>query len=169
MLTDIEVSKAFKELAEDVKNVLHDRIHKYGVNPKIGKNTLEGSELEKSIDVRQHDNEIAFKIAGYWEFVSRGWERTHRYENTMAQFIRNVDDWVRRKGIHFGRMTQAQMVFLITRNIMLHGLKARPFLVYDEEGDMSKMLPELDDMVDKWFNGLFESMSKNLDEYFNSN
>lgn len=162
-----EINKAFKELAEDVKKILHSRIHKYGVNPKTGRNTLEGSELEKSIEVSQHENAIAFKIAGYWEFVSRGWKRTHRYEGTMAQFIRNVDDWVRRKGIHFSRMTQAQMVFLITRNIMLNGLKARPFLVYDDDGDPSKMIPELDAMVDKWFDGLFELIIKDLNDFFN--
>ncbi|MGF2525973.1 hypothetical protein ACQUW0_27000, partial [Ralstonia pseudosolanacearum] len=84
----------------------------------------------------------------------------------MAQFIRNVDDWVRRKGIHFSRMTQAQMVFLITRNIMLNGLKARPFLVYDDDGDPSKMIPELDAMVDKWFDGVFQLIVKDLDNYF---
>lgn len=163
-----DIQAAFRDLAEEIKAILNSRIRQYGVNPKIGKNTLQGSELEKSIKVEPTENGIALQIANYWEFVSRGWERTHNYEGSMALFIRNVDDWIRRKGIRFGKMNQAQMVFLITRNIMEHGLKARPFMVWDDNGDLSKMIPELNESVDVWMDRLFETIIKELNDYFNN-
>lgn len=161
------VHKALIELAEDVETIVLKRIAQYGVNPKTGTNTLQGSELEKSLKVTPEEDGLTLQIASYWEFVSRGWKRTHNYEGTMSQFVRNVNDWVRRKGIHLGNMTQSQMVFIIIKNIMENGLKARPFLVYDEEGDLEKMIPELKAYMDKWFDDLFQAITQDLDNYFN--
>ena len=159
--------KALIELAEDVEMIVLKRIAQYGVNPKTGTNTLQGSELEKSLKVIPEEDGLTLQIASYWEFVSRGWERTHNYEGTMSQFVRNVNDWVRRKGISLGNMTQSQMVWVIIKNIMENGLKARPFLVYDEEGDLEKMIPELKAYMDKWFDDLFQAITQDLDNYFN--
>ena len=159
--------KALIELAEDVEMIVLKRIAQYGVNPKTGTNTLQGSELEKSLKVIPEEDGLTLQIASYWEFVSRGWKRTHNYEGTMSQFVRNVNDWVRRKGISLGNMTQSQMVWVIIKNIMENGLKARPFLVYDEEGDLEKMIPELKAYMDKWFDDLFQAITTDLDNYFN--
>lgn len=160
------VHKALIELAEDVEMIVLKRIAQYGVNHKTGTNTLQGSELEKSLKVIPEEDGLTLQIASYWEFVSRGWKRTHNYEGTMSQFVRNVNDWVRRKGISLGNMTQSQMVWVIIKNIMENGLKARPFLVYDEEGDLEKMIPELKAYMDKWFDDLFQAITTDLDNYF---
>ena len=158
--------KALIELAEEVEMIVLKRIARYGINPKTGANTLQGSELEKSLKVIPEEDGLTLQIASYWEFVSRGWERTHNYEGTMSQFVRNVNDWVRRKGISLGNMTQSQMVFIIIKNIMEKGLRARPFMVYDEEGDLEKMIPELKDYMGKWFDDLFQAITADLDNYF---
>lgn len=163
----MDLRNALMELCGEVKLILAQRINKYGINPKTGTNTLHGSELEKSIEVKPTENGIALSIADYWEFISRGWKRTHNYEGTMALFVRNVDDWVRRKGIRFGKMTQSQIVYVIIRNIMLNGLRARPFMVYDDDGDLEKMIPELSEILDKWFNNLFEIITEDIDKHFN--
>lgn len=160
------VHKALIELAEDVEMIVLKRIAQYGVNPKTGTNTLQGSELEKSLKIIPEEDGLTLQIASYWEFVSRGWKRTHNYEGTMSQFVRNVNDWVRRKGISLGKMTQSQMVWVIIKNIMENGLKSRPFLVYDEEGDLEKMIPELKAYMDKWFDDLFGAITRDLDNYF---
>lgn len=160
------VHKALIELAEDVEMIVLKRIAQYGVNPKTGTNTLQGSELEKSLKIIPEEDGLTLQIASYWEFVSRGWKRTHNYEGTMSQFVRNVNDWVRKKGISLGKMTQSQMVWVIIKNIMENGLKSRPFLVYDEEGDLEKMIPELKAYMDKWFNDLFGAITTDLDNYF---
>lgn len=160
------VHKALIELAEDVEMIVLKRIAQYGVNTKTGANTLQGSELEKSLKVIPEEDGLTLQIASYWEFVSRGWKRTHNYEGTMSQFVRNVNDWVRRKGISLGNLTQSEMVWVIIKNIMENGLKARPFLVYDEEGDLEKMIPELKAYMDKWFDDLFQAITTDLDNYF---
>lgn len=164
----MDLQKAFKELAEEVKMILKYRIVHYGVNQKTGTNTLQGSELEASIEIKPTENGISLQIADYWEFVALGWRRTHRFEGTMNQFVRNIDDWVRRKGISVPNMTQSQLVFVIIRNIMNNGLRERPFMVYDEEGDLSKMIPELENIMDDWFENLWIELTKDLDNYFNA-
>lgn len=164
----MDLQKAFKELAEEVKMIIKYRIVHYGVNQKTGTNTLQGSELEASIEIKPTENGISLQIADYWEYVALGWRRTHRFEGTMNQFVRNIDDWVRRKGISAPNMTQSQLVFVIIRNIMNNGLRERPFMVYDEEGDLSKMIPELENIMDDWFENLFALITEDLDKYFNA-
>ena len=161
------LQEALQELANEVKKLLNIRIRKYGVNPKTGTNTLKGSELEASIQVATTSDGIVLQIADYWEYVALGWHRTGRFPNTMSKFIKNVDDWVRRKGIRLGNMTQAQMVFIMIRNIMNLGLRERPFMIYNQEGDLTEMIPELQEYMDKWFDDLFDAIMNDIDNYFN--
>ena len=163
----MEIRDAFEELAEAVKRLVQYRIKLYGINPKTGTNTLQGSELEKSLSVDTTEDGITLQIADYWQFVSRGWKRTGNYPGTMSQFIHNVNDWVRRKNIRFGNLHQSVIVYTIVNNIMRNGLKPRPFMVYDDDGDLTKMIPELNDYMDKWFDRLFELIITDLDKYFN--
>ena len=162
----MDIQKALKELCDEIKMILKYRIVHYGVNPKTGTNTLQGSDLEKSIEIKPTTDGIALQIADYWEFVALGWHRSHRFEGTMNQFVRNIDDWVRRKGIRLGNLTQSQIVFVIIRNIMNNGLRERPFMIWDEEGDLSKMIPELENIMDDWFETLFAAITEDLDNYF---
>lgn len=163
----MDIRKALQELADEIKVILEKRIEQYGVNPKTGTNTLHGSELEKSLEVFPTDNGIALQIASYWEFVSRGWKRTHNYAGTMGQFIKNISDWITRKGIDIPRgMTHNQFVWAIITNIMNNGLKERPFMVYDEDGDLTKMIPELNDIIDSWFDKLFDDIMSDIEKYF---
>lgn len=162
----MDIQTAFQELALAVKRIVNDRIRRYGINPKVGKNTLEGSELQKSLQVNATDDGIELQIANYWEFVSRGWKRTHNYPGTMTLFVRNIDNWVRRNNIRFGNMKQSQIVYIIIRNIMENGLKSRPFMVYDDSGDLTAMIPELEKYMDKWFETLFNSILNDLNNYF---
>lgn len=161
------VQEALQELSEAVRRLINYRIRQYGINPKTGTNTLKGSELEKSIDVHPLTDGIVFQIADYWEYVALGWHRTGRFPNTMSKFIKNVDDWVRRKGIRLGNMTQAQMVFIIIKNIMNLGLRERPFMIYNQDGDLTEMIPELQEYIDKWFDELFDAIMNDIDNYFN--
>lgn len=164
----MDIKTALQELALAVKRLVNARIKQYGINPKTGTNTLEGSELQKSLDVSITEDGIVLQIADYWEFISRGWERTGRYPGTMNRFVKNIDDWVRRKGIRVGNMKQSTLVFLIIRNIINNGLRARPFMVYSDNGDLTEMIPELNDYMDKWFDQLFDSLMKDIDNFFNS-
>ena len=44
----------------------------------------------------------------------------------------------------------------------------RPFMVFDKEGDLTKMIPELEAYMDKWFDNLFEQIIEDLNKYFSS-
>lgn len=162
----MDLSTAFKELADEVKKIVELRIRRYGVNPRTGTNTLQGSDLEKSIDVSPTEDGIVLQIADYWEFVSRGWERTGNYPNTFSKFVENLTKWVRKKNIHFGNLSQNQIVWIVLRKIWTHGIQSRPFMVYSDEGDLEEMIPELKSYMDKWFDELFELIISDLDKYF---
>lgn len=164
----MDVKTALMELAEAVKRILNDRIRTYGINPKTGQNTLEGSELQKSIQVTATEDGIALQIADYWEFVARGWKRTGNYPGTMRLFVRNIDEWVRRKGIRVGNLKQSQIVWAIIKNIWDKGLRERPFMIYEEDGDLTKMIPELDKYMDTWFEHLYDAIMADINDYFNA-
>ena len=83
----MDLHKALQELADKVKEIVELRIRRYGVNPRTGSNTLQGSDLERSIDVSPTEDGIVLQIADYWEFVSRGWARTGNYPNTFSAFV----------------------------------------------------------------------------------
>ena len=163
----MDIKDALNELALAVERIVNDRIRRYGINPKTGTNTLEGSDLQHSLDVQPTENGIELQIASYWEYVALGWHRTGRFPNTMSKFIRNINDWIRRKGIRLGNMTQSQLTYIIIKNIMTLGLRERPFMIYDKDGDLEKMIPELNAYMDKWFEQLFNEIMSDTDNFFN--
>ena len=164
----MDIKTAMMELAEAVKRILNDRIQRYGTNPKVGQNTLEGSELQKSISVTAAEDGITLQMASYAEHIAYGWHRSHRFEGTMNLFVRNVDDWVRRKGIRLGDLKQSQIVWVIIKNIFDKGLAPRPFIIFDEDGDLTKMLPELNEYLDTWFEHLYDAIMVDINDYFNA-
>ena len=163
----MEIREAFQELADHMKEMVRQRIEEYGVNPRTGTNTLQGSDLEKSIVIEPMENGVKLTINAYWEFISRGWERTGNYGGTFHLFVANLTEWVRKKNIRFENMTQTQIVWSVLNNIWNNGIKARPFMVYTDDGDLTKMIPELDAYIDNWFDTLFEAIISDLTKYFN--
>lgn len=161
------IQEALKQLADDIKAILHERIRQYGVNDRTGTNTLEGSELERSIRLEPTENGVILYINDYWQFVSRGWKRTGNYPNTFAQMIESLTDWVRRKGITFEGMSQNSVVWAIANSIFERGIKPRPFMVFSDDGDLSVMIPELDNIVDEWMDVLFNTIMEKINSHFN--
>lgn len=169
----MELQRALQELANEVKEEIIRRLHSpIAINPRTGTNTLIGSDLEKSIDVKAiNDNTIVFEIADYYEYIVGGWRRTHNFPNTAHLFIRNVTEWVRKKNIHLGNMSQNEIVWYLYKRMLIQGreIKARPFIEsgYNNDQDPSKILPFLDDFFEKWANKVFNEIINDLDKYFN--
>lgn len=166
MLTD-SIQKALKELCNEVKALIMARVWEEGVNPKTGTNTLISSDLIKNMKVEAVENGISLKIASYFEYVVLGWRRTHRFEGTFSSFINNILDWMRKKNVHVQGVKDNNLAWAIAMNIMNGGLMARPFLVYNKEGDLTKMLPTLNEYLDKWFDDLFNAIITDITKYFN--
>lgn len=164
---DNKIIEAFDELAEFVKKVLAARIEEYGYNPRARKNTLKGSNLERSIHIATTTESLSLTIADYWEHISLGWERTHRYEGTYSQFVANIMSWIREKGITVKGKNQNQIAFGFFKFFVENGIKARPFMVYDKDGDLENMIPQLKEYMEEWVNTLFEKMIFDIDNYFN--
>ena len=166
----MDLHKALQELADEIKDEIIKRLHSpIGINRRTGENTLIGSELEKSIDVKQiNDNTLAFEIASYFEYIIHGWKRTGRFPGTASQFLKNINDWVRRKHVRLGDMTQSQIVYYLYKRMIVEGreIAPRPFINYDENGDVSKILPFLDEFFNKWADTVFEEITSELTKYF---
>lgn len=162
MLTIMELKKALQELADEIYDTVKQRIDDYGFNPRAGKNTLKGSDLETSLKVTPTENGIVLSINPYWEFISRGWKRTGNYNGTFGQFLANVSDWVDRKGIKWGNMTNNAITWKIVMNIWNNGIISRPFLIYSDSGDLSEMLPEFETIFQDWAERLFEELMNEI-------
>ena len=159
--------KALAQLGEDIKKEILNRINKYGYNARAGRNTLVGSNLEKTMDVKVvSDNELVFQIADYYEFIVRGWKRTGNYPGTMRLFVDNITQWVRKNGLQSEGKTENQIVWAVIKSIFMRGIEPRPFINWDEEGDPSVILPFLDDYFDKWADKVFKLITDELDKYF---
>lgn len=166
----MELRDALKELAKMIEDEIIRRLHSsVGINRRVGTNTLIGSELEQSISVDAiSDNEIVFQIADYYEYIVNGWRRTGRFPNTAHLFIRNITDWVRRKGIRIGNMSENQIVWYLYKRMLIDGreIAPRPFINYDPDGDVSKILPFLDDFFDRWSDEVFNKIMEQIDNFF---
>lgn len=163
----MDISVAFKKLAEEMKTILNERIKQYGYNARAGRNTLEGSDLQDSIEIVPIENGVRLSINPYWEFVSRGWKRTGNYPGTFNKFVYNMDKWVTKNNITIGNLTQTQVVYILIQKIWIRGIAPRPFMIYTDDGDLTKMIPELETYIEKWFEDLFELITQDIDKHFN--
>lgn len=157
------VKEALQELANSIKQIIEQRIMEYGVNPKTNKNTLHGSDLEKSIKVRPIEYGIELEIADYWEHISLGRKPSPSSFNIL---VNKVLQWVKEKHIAAKGKTQNDIAWAIAKSIAEQGIRPRPFLVYDEEGDLTRMIPQLSQLMDEWFDELFDIITLQLDKYF---
>lgn len=186
----MDIRSALNELAEDIKKEILRRMSSdVGVNPRTGTNTLINSSLYHSVDVYpRSDKTIIFQIADYFLYVVRGWERTHRGNGTFREYLLNIEQWIKRKGIIWKKkngdaMTQNEMVWALARAMFdeenRYKIVPRPFIAYQKgnesapnynvtlESDLSEILPFLDEFFDDWAEDIFNKITKDLDEYFN--
>lgn len=162
----MDVRAALQELAIEVYMEIITRLHSpIGWNRSAGKNTLIGSNLEKSIDVYVNgENELVFQIADYFSFVTGG--RKHGMSPPPAGTFNAIINWVRRKQVTLGNITDPNRVAIIVyKNLRDRvDLPPRPFIGvdYSYEKDASEVLPFLDVMVDQWFDDLFLKLTDEI-------
>lgn len=164
----MDIKTALQQLASMIKTEIMRRVWEEGVNPKTGTNTLVSSDLIKNMKVEAvSDDTIVFQIADYYTYVVLGWRRTHRFEGTFSQFVNAILKWMSKKNVHVAGMKDNNLAYAIALNIMEGGIMARPFINYDKDEDPAKILPFLDDMVDKWLDTVFGKIIEEIDKYFN--
>lgn len=149
------VRTAMQEIAEDVKKVFHIVLESnLGINDKVGFNTLEDSRLydEARAVVGENIEVVSLFVNDYIDYIEGGRKRgSFPPPNVIAE-------WCQRKGIPSDNST----VFLICRSIYEKGIKPRPLI--DADGGLWTLS---DEHFEQWADSLFESITKELDNFFN--
>lgn len=126
----------------------------YGVNEKVGKNTLKDSDLHRTANIqsdRIEDYNLFYN--DYLEYIESGRKPFARKVPVQA-----LIQWARRKGIPDDSST----IYAIRESIYKYGIKARKILQYFEQ--------ELDELWENDLsNKIFETVTSQLDKIFNSN
>ena len=167
----MDLKNALQELADAIKAEIIRRMHSgVGVNNRIGRNTLIGSNLEKSVSVTTSSTDtIVFEIADHYEYVVQG--RKAGWKNRPPKppgIIYGITSWVRNKGIRFANCTETQTVWYVLEALEVRDIEARPFIESGQlnNEDPSKILTFLDEYWDEWADAVFKLITNKLDKYF---
>lgn len=152
----MDIGKIVMEFSKDlmtlVRMVMESNV---GINNKVGMNTLENSNIYKTLSVKAtNDGDLIFDIIlnDYLVFIENG-----RRKGAKMPPVKPIVDWARSRGIP----TDNSTIFLIRRAISRDGIKARPF--------MAHVMEEVDT---EWNNGfadkLFNKIMEEVDNFFNA-
>lgn len=161
-----KIKDALNELAEFIKKTVLERVQKYGINRK-GVNTLVNSDLIKDMKVTAYENSVELQIADYWTYVSTGW-KFNNFKSGKVGLRHALVKWALKKITSNNKEAWdiADRVYYLM--IIKHRpIPARPFMVFDKDGDLTKMIPELSNYIDKWFDDLFATIISDIDKFFN--
>ena len=166
----MDLHTALQELAFEVKDEILNRLSSnLGVNNRTGTNTLIGSDLERSIDVKVDGDKLVFIIADTYEYIVNGWHHSGRFPNTLPQALESIEDWIRRKHIipNEGH-TETSLARAIFWSIWRRGIQPRPFINsgYHNNEDPSKILPFLTDYFSTWADDIWEELNYEIEKRF---
>lgn len=124
----------------------------YGINEKVGRNTLADSNLHKEAKVESNSIEnFNLFYNDYLDTIEKG-----KKPFTEKVSVQALVSWAKRKGIS----SDSKTIYAIRESIYKYGIKARPLLVHFER--------ELDEIFDQdIFDRIFEEITKSLEKYFN--
>lgn len=165
----MDVKSALKELADQIKSEVKRRMEgPVGVNVRAKKNTLKGSRLYESVETYvEGDDTIVFQIADYYTHVVGGWTRSHHGQGSLDDFIRNIERWIKRKGLVGYDATRIVWAIFKRAKDMYYGIFPRPFLGNGYENpDPSHVLPFLDEYFEWWADDIFDEITKEIDKKF---
>lgn len=124
------------------------------INKKVGRNTIIGSDLYKTLQVKAtNDGDLVFDILlnDYLTFIESG-----RRKGAKMPPVEPIVKWARKHGIP----TDNGTIYLIRRAISRDGIAPRPF--------MDKVFDDIDYAWDKdWADELFDELTRLITEYFN--
>lgn len=124
------------------------------INNKVGKNTIIGSNIYKTLQVKStNDGDLVFDILlnDYLTFIESG-----RRKGAKWPPVEPIVKWARARGIS----TDNSTIFLIRRAISRDGIAPRPF--------MYKVFEDLDRAWDiVWSDELFDEIMKIVNDFFN--
>lgn len=125
-----------------------------GVNNKVGKNTLIGSDIYENVDVKSEDIEVVTLLVNdYIDYIENG-RKPGSFPPPHA-----IAEWCQKKGLPSDNST----VFLICRSIYEKGIAPRP--IFDgSEG----VWETIDSVFDAWAEDIFDAITSGLTDWFNN-
>lgn len=152
----MEIGKIVMEFSKDIMDLVRMVMESnVGINEKVGRNTLVGSDIYKSLSVAAtNDGDLVFDIIlnDYLTFIESG-----RRKGAKMPPVEPIVKWARKHGIS----TDNSTIFLIRRAISRDGIKPRPFMVY--------VLEDIDrQWDDKLADELFNKIMQEIEKFFNS-
>lgn len=157
---EVQLAKIIQEITNDIVKGARDIMASdVGINQKVGKNTLVGSNLYKQISTswkETGDNVVIDTLfnhyIGYIE-----WDRPPEYGNPPP--VIQIIKWLRRKHIVSSNENIKSVAYVISRSIWKKGHKGR------------KIFDMLDKYVDSGFENkyadmIFDALFKEVDDYF---
>ena len=155
----IQLAKIIQEITEDIVKGARDIMASdVGINQKVGKNTLVGSNLYKQISTqfKQEDNiVINLFFNHYIEFIESG----RMPKKGKRPPVLEIAKWLRRKHIVSSNENIMKVAYAVSYAIWRDGYKSR------------KIIEALDKYVDSGFENkyadmIFDALFKEVDDYF---
>ena len=164
----MDIKDALNELAQQIKDEIIRRMHSDVGKNRKGVNTLVGSNLERSVEVKvESENELIFEIADYWQYVVTGWKFNNFKSgkvglfNALVQWALNKVTSNNEEAYRLAGTLWYQMIIGI--NNVHRTIPARPFINYGESAD--EVLPFLEKFFEKWAEDVFEKLMDEI-KYF---
>ena len=159
---NVDLAKIMKEITEDIlKGAREIMSSDIGINQKVGKNTLSGSNLYNQIkwNFQQNDDNIVIDLFfnHYIEFIESG--RMPKKGKRPPVF--EIAKWLRRKHIVSSNENIMKVAYAVSYVIWRDGYKSR------------KIIEALDKYVDsnfdeKYADMIFNALFQEVDDYFSN-
>ena len=156
---EVQLAKIIQEITNDIVKGARDIMASdVGINQKVGKNTLVGSNLYKQISTQfKQDDNIVINLFfnHYIEFIESG--RMPKKGKRPPVF--EIAKWLRRKHIVSSNENIMKVAYAVSYVIWRDGYKSR------------KIIEALDKYVDSQFDEkyadmIFDALFKEVDDYF---
>lgn len=155
----IHLAKIIQEITQDIlKGVRDIMASDVGINQKVGKNTLVGSNLYKQISTQfKQDDNIVINL--FFNHYIESIESGRKPKTGDRPPVLEIAKWLRRKHIVSSNENIMKVADTVSNAIWRDGYKAR------------KVLEALDKYVDSGFENkyadmIFDALFKEVDDYF---
>lgn len=157
---NVQLAKIIQAISKDIVEAARDIMASdIGINTKVGKNTLVGSNLYNQIKQswkETGDNVVIDTFFNHYiSYIE--WDRPPKYGKMPP--VLEIIKWLRRKHIVSSNKNIKSVAYVISRSIWEKGWKGR------------KILEALDKYVDSGFENkyadmIFDALFKEVDDYF---
>lgn len=156
---EVQLAKIIQEITNDIVKGARDIMASdVGINQKVGKNTLVGSNLYKQISTQfKQDDNIVINL--FFNHYIESIESGRKPKTGDRPPVLEIAKWLRRKHIVSSNENIMKVADTVSNAIWRDGYKAR------------KILEALDKYVDSGFENkyadmIFDALFKEVDDYF---